>query len=185
VTEPIKLIKKVVLLGDGAVGKTCLIRKYVYDIFDDKYIVTLGAKATKKVLTITPKDGSEPVELKLLIYDILGQKHHMELTEMYYRGAEGALLVTDLTRKQTLDDIGSWVSSLEKVVGKVPVVFLANKMDLTDQAQFGGDELSQAAEGYGSASFLTSAKTGENVESAFEALGSAIVERFLAQQAEK
>jgi small GTP-binding protein len=162
--------KKICLLGDSAVGKTSLIKKFVLDIFDDKYIATVGTKVTRKDIVI-----KNDVNLTLMIWDILGQQDYHQLRFMYFKNANGALVVCDITRRETLESLREWASSFFKTVGKVPVVFLANKYDLASNAQFGEENLKMIAEMFEAPYLYTSAKTGLNVEKAFRTLGELIV----------
>ena len=84
-----EIIKKICLLGDAAVGKTSLIKRYVYSMFDDKYITTIGTKVTKKSITYTKQAAGQATEIRLtlLIWDILGQKQYSRLHPVYYQGA--------------------------------------------------------------------------------------------------
>jgi len=160
--EKRKYIKKVALLGEGAVGKTSLVRRYVLDVYSDDYIQTFGAKVTKKVL------GMDHIELTMMIWDILGQKSNSSLHSTYYSGSNGALLVFDLTRPETLESLPTWLDDLNKVTGKIPIVLVANKADLhkeiaqermdTISSQIGGDLV------------YTSAKVGTGVNEAFSSL---------------
>jgi small GTP-binding protein len=163
-------IKKVCLLGDGAVGKTSLIRKYVYDAFDDKYLATIGAKVTKKVINFKDDDGDD-FKLSLMIHDIVGQVKFEKIHKQYYRGSDAAILVCDLTRKDTLEHMGWWLESLSEVVGKVPIILMGNKFDLEDRHEVNSGDLEAQAKDFGCPCYLTSAKTGENVEKAFENIG--------------
>lgn len=164
------------MVGDPAVGKTSLIRKFVYDMFDDKYLVTLGAKVTKKVIKIPIK--SKNFEVKLMIWDIAGQKTFGEIRSAYYRGSEGAILICDVTDKDTLNNLNSGVTSIFKITKKIPIIFLANKIDLKDKIQFGRKELEKNASYYKSPFLFTSAKTGENVEKAFQTIGKVLLDDF-------
>jgi small GTP-binding protein len=173
--------KKVVLIGDAAVGKTSLIRRYVFDRFDDAYITTIGSKVTKKEITVRKDDGD--VDLKLMIWDILGREGYVSTHARTFAGVHGAILVADLTRRATLETLERyWIPLLFKVVENVPLVFACNKSDLRDEVTFGLEDLQQTASRYNrgldsalpegfSTSLSTSAKTGENVEKAFESLG--------------
>ena len=159
--------RKICLLGDAAVGKTSLIQRYVMDKFDDKYVVTLGTKVTMKdVVTEKPGEG-EVVNLTLMIWDILGQREFKRLQASFYKGSNGTIVVADLTRKETLDNIHDWILALFNTAGKVPVLLLINKSDLSEQAAFTEDEIKKIAEKYNASYLFTSAKTGENVEKAF------------------
>lgn len=169
-----KLIKKICLLGDNAVGKTSLIRKYVYDTFDDKYIATIGTKTTKKEMTI--EYFNKRVNVTMMIWDVLGQHDYRNIHERSFKGTSGAMLVCDVTRPDTLEGIKEyWLPALEKVAGNVPLVFLANKIDLKDDAKFGEKEIRRIAEEHQGFWSLTSAKTGENVDGAFYELGAKVI----------
>ncbi len=162
-----RYIRKVCLLGDGEVGKTSLVRRFVLDMFSDEYIKTFGTKVSKKVLEIDQK------ELTLMIWDILGQKA-TSLHEAYYKGANGALLVSDLTHDETITSLSIWRDDLFKMGGEVPVVLVANKSDL--EWEVDRDILSDVEESMDGSFVITSAKTGEGVEDAFLMLGKRILE---------
>lgn len=163
-------IKKICLVGDGAVGKTSLIRRFVFDNFDDKYLATIGAKVTKKVLDFKSDSGND-IHLTLMIHDILGQARFEKLHRQYYRGAEGAFIVVDLTRKESLKRVKWWFDGLTDVVGDVPITLLGNKNDIKDEHTVTGEDLWKTARDIGSPFYLTSAKTGENVERVFMNMG--------------
>lgn len=173
--------KKIVLLGDSAVGKTSLIRRFVFDKFDDAYISTIGSKVTKKEMVVS-KNGKE-TELRLMIWDVLGREGYTATHARTFAGVHGAILVTDLTRKDTLSTLERyWIPLLFDVVEHVPLVFTCNKNDLTDESIFDLDDLRFVASRYNSgfkeelpdghySSYSTSAKTGDNVEMTFQSLG--------------
>lgn len=167
--------KKIILLGDGAVGKTSLIKRFVVDKFDDSYIATIGTKITAKKLEI-PLD-KEVIYLKLQIWDILGQKGYTKLHHSSFRGTNGVFLVADVTRRATLNSISTyWIPKVQYLVGNVPFVILANKCDLLEYGEIKGPELREFASKYNAPYFLTSAKNGENVKRAFYALGIYVLE---------
>lgn len=178
---------KVCLVGEAAVGKTSLIRRFVLDNFDDKYIQTLGTKVSKKEISITGEASGE-MKIDMTIWDIMGQKGFRELLkEAYFYGAKGILAVCDSTRKKTLGDLDDWIEGVYSVTGKIPIEFLANKVDLKDQVQIAEDDLVQAAKAYDSPFHFTSAKTGINVEIAFQSLAERIarertVRKILAEE---
>ncbi len=178
--ETRRMMAKVVLVGDKAVGKTSLIRRYVLDQFDDRYLLTLGAKVTKKVEEVDARERNLRASVELNVWDIMGQAGFRELAkEAYFHGARGILAVVDLTRKSSLDGIAAWIKAVVDVTGPVPLVLLANKHDLTSQAMITPAQVTDAARDLKCASFLTSAKTGENVEAAFRQLASLIALRYL------
>ncbi|MEW5759388.1 MAG: Rab family GTPase [Candidatus Thermoplasmatota archaeon] len=164
-----EVIKKICLLGDGAVGKTSLIRKYVYDMFDDKYVPTLKTKVTKKSIILNWK--GEEIKLTLMVWDILGQREDLSLHYVYYQGAEGALVVADATRPETIDSIQIWVESFKKVVGNKFLIFLLNKIDLVDPNTYDYSKMENISKKYNASYMVTSAKVGLNVDKAFTTLG--------------
>jgi len=170
---------KICLVGEAAVGKTSLIRRYVLDMFEDLYIATLGAKVTKKGLLLPKLDGGNDIKVNLMIWDIMGEKGFRELLkEAYFHGAQGILAVCDVTRKDTLLELKNWIDAVTKVTGEVPVRFVANKIDLKDEAQFGEDDVRELSEEIGSSYLMTSARTGDGVEQVFEEIARLIVKNI-------
>src|SRR5438105_14590200 len=110
----------------------------------------------------------QKIQMDITIWDIMGEKgFHELLNDAYFYGANGILAVADLTRRRTLDDLDDWIDGVEHVVGKVPILIVVNKADLTSGAQFQERDVAQFAKAYGSEFILTSAKSGEHVEVAF------------------
>ncbi len=164
---------KICLVGEGAVGKTCLIRRFIQDQFDDRYISTLGAKVSKKEIKVDGPNGG--MDIDMTIWDIMGEKGFRELLkEAYFHGAQGVLAVCDVTRRETLADLEEWVAAVVKVTGNVPIEFLANKADLKDQTVVTRADVQSSAQSHGAPFLFTSAKTGENVEAAFAKLAQMI-----------
>ena len=165
--EKRQFIRKICLIGDGAVGKTSLVRRYVLDVFGDDYISTFGAKVSKKVVTLGD------VELTIMIWDILGQKSGASMHSAYFSGANGAFLVCDSTRPDTLEGLNSWYLEFSKVAGKVPIIPLANKCDMASRVT--EESLRSVSAIIGKDFRRTSAKTGDGVEEAFLQLGKLMV----------
>ncbi|MEK6850952.1 MAG: Rab family GTPase [Candidatus Thermoplasmatota archaeon] len=166
---------KVCLVGEKAVGKTSLIARYVQDMFNDRYIVTVGTRVSKKSITVHNKDRDLDVALELTIWDIMGEKGFRELLkDAYFYGANGILAIADLTRLFTLEDLDDWIDPVLKIVGDVPVYVAVNKVDLADQAQYDEDAVRAFTKAYSAPYVFTSAKTGENVETSFQLLGFAM-----------
>jgi small GTP-binding protein len=169
-----KVKVKVCLVGENAVGKTSLIKKFVLDIFDDSYITTIGTKITKKTMSF---ERDEPVSMDMMIWDIMGQASFRSLLQdAYFYGAHGVLAVADSTRASTVGSLHEWLDSTKQVVGEVPVVFLSNKVDLTDELEVTQDLLDSELAKYDSTPMFSSAKTGQNVSEAFHILGEKILE---------
>jgi small GTP-binding protein len=171
---------KICLLGDGAVGKTCLIQRFVKNIFREDYIPTIGTRTSRKKIIIEKPELQKNFNLDLIIWDILGQiSLRKRLHPTYLKGAKGAFLVCDLTRGETLEHLDDWVDSLSSEWRMVPSVFVANKSDLGNEYEFGKKEIDSIASTYDSNFYTTSAKTGENVENAFTSLGEKIIEDLI------
>jgi small GTP-binding protein len=166
-TEDKEIIKKICVIGEAAVGKTSLIRRFVHDKYEDRYIATLGTKTTAKSVNIAL--DKKTIDLKLQIWDVLGVRSFSKIQKNTYKGSKGAFIVLDLTRKETMYTYEAWLLSLYKIAGEIPVILLANKNDLP--GEYGTDEIEALIRVYGLPYFLTSAKSGENVDEAFEQLG--------------
>ena len=179
--------KKIVLLGDSAVGKTSLIRRFVFDQFEDSYIATIGSKVSRKCIKI--EKPRRTFEMTFMIWDIIGREGYHALHARTFVGVHGAILVADLTRQETLETLERyWIPFLFKVVDKVPLVFVCNKSDLAGEYDFEPEELAEMASRHcknvkkalpqGLApSYSTSAKSGSNVEKVFETLGHLIISK--------
>jgi small GTP-binding protein len=169
---------KICLVGEKAVGKTSLVKKYVFNEFDNKYITTIGAKVTKKIIDIKHPKNDRLVAVHLLVWDIIGQKGFRRLLqEAYFSGAQGIIGVSDNTRENTLSDLHGWIDTVHQVTEKIPIVLLGNKCDLEDDQEVGLSELKSFTSRYEkTVPYLSSAKTGFNVEIAFETLSKNIIE---------
>ena len=158
---------KVCLAGEPMVGKTSLIRRYVVDEYDDRYIATLGAKVTKKELD--SDQGKSAVTM--ILWDIWGNKNVRELLkDAYYHGAHGIIAVCDVTRPETLDELDGWAHAIRSVAGEIPVCLLANKVDLVEEQLLKEANVKAFAAAREWPFYFASAKTGEHVEEAFGAM---------------
>ncbi len=183
VIEPmhtVEIEKKVLLVGEGGVGKTSLIRRYVLDRFDDRYIVTIGTKVTRKTVEVERPVAGARALVMLSIWDIIGQQGAERAHRLYFSGAEGVLLVVDGTRRSTFDAAGGWAKRVRSACGPVPGVLACNKSDLRDKFEVKDGELARGASTLGLEPMYTSAKTGEGVERAFRSLAEKLAEPVLA-----
>ena len=126
------LSKKVCLLGDFAVGKTSLVRRFVYDLFDEKYISTIGVKVSRKTVAVPTEDGAV-VELTMMLWDLAGSEDFSRIRSSYMRGASGAILVCDLTRPDTLLSLDGYLADLRLVSPDAMIILVANKGDSPEQ----------------------------------------------------
>ena len=166
--------KKVCLLGDFAVGKTSLVRRFVYDLFDEKYISTIGGKVSRKTVAVPTNDG-DVVELTMMLWDLAGSEDFSQIRGSYMRGAAGAILVCDLTRPETLLHLDGYLDDLHQVSPQALAIVVANKSDSPDQ-QLLLSQVEAGAARLGAKCYVTSARTGENVEEIFRNLGRTLVE---------
>lgn len=169
----ISLSKKICLLGDYAVGKTSLVRRFVYNAFDDKYLSTIGVKVSRKVIALP--SGTEVVELTLMLWDLAGSEEFDAVRASYLRGSAGAIVVCDLTRPATLGTLPQYVAKLHEVSPDAGLVVVANKDDLTEKRQLTEQQIGDWAAALRAPYYLTSAKTGANVEAVFRQLGLLLV----------
>ena len=182
-TKREEMIAKICLVGDSAVGKTSLIKRYVFDEFDHTYLTTLGTKVTKREMVLHYSEQECEVDVKLLIFDIIGEKGFRRLLrEAFFQGASGLMAVCDVTRGETLDSLEDWTRNAYEVTGKVPIHLMANKTDLKDDIAVSESEIIKASRVLESPYDFTSAKTGENVEKVFEFITQRMVDRAIAHR---
>jgi small GTP-binding protein len=172
----IEVKQKICMIGDAAVGKTSLIRRFVLDQFSDDYIATFGMKVIKKRIKYNAEDDNI-IDLSMIIWDIMGQEQFKKAQMAGYADSKGAFIVCDVTRKETLENIITWYSDIQSVAHEIPVVVMANKNDLLSQAKFSQHDLNDVSKQINAPSYFTSAKTGENVEVAFRELGKVLIKQ--------
>ena len=168
-----KLSKKVCLLGDFSVGKTSLIRRFVEGRFDERYLSTIGVKVDRRVMQLETSGGD--VALTLMLWDLAGGPDAGPVVPSYYRGASGAVIACDLTRYETLSGVAKYAKGFLATNPKARLVIAANKVDLVEERRMTDDELAAVSSAIDAPFFLTSAKTGEQVESMFQQLGAFVV----------
>ena len=171
-----RIIFKIVLIGDGTVGKTSILKKYFYNEIDYDYIMTIGFDVfTKRELIMR-----EHLHLEILwqLWDIAGQPHWKDVVSSFYRGAKGGIAVFDIANKISFDSINDWVNDFVKQVGNKPIILVGNKVDLRDKIpdpityEEGikkAEELSKIL-GRNVPYVETSALTGEGIKEAFSTI---------------
>ncbi|MHA1303533.1 MAG: Rab family GTPase [Candidatus Heimdallarchaeaceae archaeon] len=181
-TESKQFMIKLCLIGDGAVGKTSIRRRYLGKGFLKEHLATLGADFAVKEKNI------DDYYIRFQIWDIAGQEFFKRVRSRFYRGCFGALAVFDITRRDTFLNLTNWLDELYQHNGRgvIPVIILANKTDLADrevsleEAQSFVDRLNDKTKSEGIENFFleTSAKTGKNIEQAFDIIGNYIVSKY-------
>ena len=168
---------KVVLLGEGCVGKTSLLLRYVEDKFNTKHISTNQASFLTKKLNI------EGRRVNLSIWYTAGQEKFHALGPIYYRSSNGAILVYDITDVDSFQRIKSWVKELRKMLGTdVCLVIVGNKTDLEKDRNVSIEEAEEYASKVGASHFQTSAKQNEGIEDMFISLTQKMLDRVTEQE---
>jgi len=153
---------KLLLIGDSGVGKSCLLLRFSEDSFQTSFITTIGIDF--KIRTIE-MDGKR---VKLQIWDTAGQERFRTITQAYYRGAMGILLVYDVTDRQSFENIRNWIKNIKQHASEsVRKILLGNKCDMDEKRAVSLEEGQKLADEFGIEFFETSAKSGDNVENAF------------------
>ncbi|MHA1148230.1 MAG: GTP-binding protein [Promethearchaeota archaeon] len=167
---------KVVLLGQGAVGKTSLLKRYVLDQFDESYKATIGADFLKKDLVLKKLNN---ITVNLNIWDIAGGYPFKTMRKTFYRGSSGALLIFDLIKEDSFIELkNKWYPEMIEFLGDIPFIIVGNKQDLVKSKGTSASELAQVfAKEKGCSFFETSAKTNKNVPQSFRALAEEIVKK--------
>ena len=160
--------KKIAMLGAPGVGKTSLVRRFVESLFDDKYLTTIGVKVDKKSVHVGATD------VTLMIWDVAGAEERFAIPTAYVKGSAGFLLVVDGTRLETLDAAARIVEQVDRELGGLPFVVVLDKYDLIDDWRITAGN-AEALRARSIATVTTSAKTGESVEAAFQALAAAVL----------
>lgn len=158
---------KIVFLGEGAVGKTSLVGRFVYDSFEGDYLATIGTDIHLKMVQV------EETLVKLVIWDIAGQDNFAQLRRAYYMNASGAFFVFDTTRPETIARVDEWINALQTVTGEIPLVLLENKVDL--ESAIPKETKDEVTAKYNVKMIPTSAKEDTNVEEAFKEMTAKIL----------
>jgi len=153
---------KLVLIGDSGVGKSCLLLRFADDNFTDSYISTIGVDFRFRTVTIDKKT------VKLQIWDTAGQERFRTITSAYYRGADGIIMVYDVTSPESFDHVEEWLSEVDRYANEnTAKLLVGNKADLVDEKQVSEETAQRFAEKLGIPFLETSAKTATNVDAAF------------------
>ena len=162
--------KKICLLGDFAVGKTSLIRRFVNNEFSEKYLTTIGVHITKREVILNDS------QVNLVIWDLAGDDLLHNITEKYLKGASGFVIAADLTRENTIANINKHIEMLANENYQIPMVIALTKNDLLDEITSSEEIIKRNGVSADYPVFSTSSKTGENVENMFSKLSKLLLE---------
>ncbi|KAM0675152.1 hypothetical protein GVAV_001495 [Gurleya vavrai] len=169
-----KYLFKIILIGDSGVGKTCLIKRYTDEIYQQNYISTIGVDFKIKTIQV----NNEPV--KLQIWDTAGQERFRTITNSYYRGAHGIIVVFDLTDRESFNSVSDWIEEIKAHANEnIEIVLIGNKVDLKEKIEVSDKMMEDfVAKSLNNSVFLkTSAKENYCVEEVFVKLASNLVEK--------
>ena len=160
------LVYKILLLGDSEVGKSCFLMRYSDNVFVENYISTIGLDYKLKYIQI---ESGEIIKVQL--WDTAGQDRYRTIAKNYYKGSHGILLLYDVTKKESFDNIKEWIKQIREEVSEKTIVFLVgNKIDKTENRKVSTEEGAKLAQEYKLPFYEGSAKSGENIEDIFNAL---------------
>lgn len=171
------LQKKICMLGMFGVGKTSLTERFIHNCFDDSYLSTIGVKVSQKRLPPTAQSSGKMVQVNLLIWDIEGAETPGKVISNYFLGAAGALVVADLSRPESIEVLPFIVHDFLKGAPGAKIVLVGNKADLLPDPAVPQAQLERLGKDFDSPIFITSAKTGLNVEESFQQLGRLILDQ--------
>ena len=171
--EVIEYSFKILLLGDTSVGKTCFLKRYIDDTFQDAYLSTIGFDYKFKIVTL--KNGKKA---RVQLWDTAGQERFRTIAKSYYNGAHGIILMYDVTNRKTYDNIRKWLNQIKEQAKKtICIVLIANKID-SDGRIVTKEEGERLAKESNLEIFEASAKEKINVNEAFERIIENISENY-------
>ena len=159
------IILKLIIVGDSGVGKTNILSRYINNEFSQTSKATVGVEFFS---TLVKKNRKL---IKLQIWDTAGQERYKSITSAYYKGAKGAFVVYDITKKDSFNNIEKWIKEL-KINGDedIFIILIGNKSDLEEMREINVEDVKKKAEELKIGYFETSAKDGSNIEHAFDVI---------------
>ena len=171
--EEYEMMVKVIIIGESGVGKTNIMSKYLKNQFMENSKATVGVEFGSKLFKY------QGHKIKAQIWDTAGQEKYKAITGAYYKGSKGALVVYDITRKDTFATLEKWVNDLKVASDpKLTMLLIGNKSDLDDKREVSKDQGEEKAKSFECAFLETSALSGDNIDKAFELMVKEIFEKF-------
>ena len=165
---------KLILVGDGRVGKTSIINKYLYNTFNENEPMTINSCFLEKKMIINEKT------FKFALWDTAGQEKFNSVTPVYYRDAKGVILVYDITNARSFERVQKWIEEVRSYNKECEIVICGNKVDIKETYEDGvdKDKAKEYVESKGIEHFYTSAKTGEGLEEVFDYVAKKVVDNY-------
>lgn len=176
--EDFEIAIKVVIVGNGAVGKSSMIQRYCKGIFTKDYKKTIGVDFLERQLDFNEED------VRLMLWDTAGQEEFDAITKSYYRGAQAGVLVFSTVDRDSFEAIDKWRVKVEDEVGNIPLVLVQNKIDLVEQAVLEPEEAEALAKRMKLRFYRTSVKENLNVDDVFRYLTERYIERLRSAEPE-
>ncbi len=174
---PGNYLAKLAIVGDEAVGKTSLVRRFVENAFEEDYKATLGVN----IMTKTIKFPDAETTMKLSIHDMGGQTQFSRVRKAYFRGTHACFITFDVTNRKSFENVKDWYDQTMKFAGEsTAIILLGNKIDQREEREIGANDITEFVQELKCPYIETSAKTGENVETAFS-----LISMFLCDRTEK
>ena len=171
--EEYSMIFKIILIGDSGVGKTNILSRYVNNTFSETTKSTVGVELGCKIEEINN------TKIKIQIWDTAGQERYKSITKTYYKGSKGALIIYDISRKESFTNVDKWIGDLKEYGDEnVCILLIGNKSDLDNIREVSIDEVTKKAEQYNIGFCETSAKNAKNIDYAFQKLIKLIAEKI-------
>ena len=166
---------KLILGGDGGVGKTSMVHRFVEDAFQTDYKSTIGTSIMKKECDFEGLSS----KVRFVIWDLAGQSQFKRVRQTYVENAEAGIVVFDVTRKETFDNLETWNKEIKEASPTISLILVGNKIDLVDDRQVTTEEGQALAQKLGLTYVETSAKDGTNIQDSFKMLALQMIKRFV------
>ena len=174
-------VYKILLLGDSEVGKSCFLMRYADNVFVENYITTIGLDYKLKYVQLESGE-----KIKVQLWDTAGQDRYRTIAKNYYKGSHGILLLYDVTKINSFENIREWIQNIKEEVYEKAIIFLiGNKIDKIGERKITTEQGEKLAAEYNMPFFQASAKSGENVDEVFKALYKKISEVYIDIQKER
>lgn len=162
---PREMLFKIILIGDSSTGKTNILSQYLYKKFESNTKATIGVEFGGKSFVINGDN------VKAQIWDTAGQERYKSITSAYYKGAQGAFIVYDITRLKTFDNVDKWINDLKANTSEeISILLLGNKSDLQENREVSKEQGESKAQQFDIGFLETSALNGDNIDAAFQKL---------------
>mmetsp|Transcript_35274 Transcript_35274/g.94471 ORF Transcript_35274/g.94471 Transcript_35274/m.94471 type:complete len:179 (-) Transcript_35274:110-646(-) len=168
-----KLSFKYIVIGNTSVGKSCLMLQFIDKRFQPVHDLTIGIEYGQRNVTVKGRS------VNLQIYDTAGQENFRSIIRAYYRGAAGGLLVFDITKRKSFNQIEDWLAEVKRSANpNIVLILVGNKADIASQRTVSEEEARSVAKRHGLVYIEASAKTGLNVDAAFERVAEGIIDKI-------